>query len=173
VRLTDAAIKALKPRENVYDVYDDDVKCFGVRVTPAGVKSFTFFYRLGDRRKKKRINLGEYPHVTLADARQTAREARGVVKGERRHPEINKAPAQQSAEPLTIEPPPISTSPVTSSRPDARRLGISFAGSSTVRSSRLSLHGRSSRSRPPTSSTGPRGSSTAALPSPRTSRSRS
>jgi integrase len=103
VRLTDAAIKALKPRENVYDVYDDDVKCFGVRVTPAGVKSFTFFYRLGDRRKKKRINLGEYPHVTLADARQTAREARGVVKGERRHPEINKAPAQQSAEPLTIE----------------------------------------------------------------------
>jgi integrase len=103
MRLTDAAIRSLKPREKVYDVYDDDVKCFGIRVTPGGVKSFTFFYRLGDRRKKKRINLGEYPSVTLADARSRARDARGVVKGQRRHPQFNAPPASQSTDDLTIE----------------------------------------------------------------------
>jgi integrase len=101
MRLTDAAIRALKPREKVYDVYDDDVKCFGIRVTPGGVKSFTFFYRLGDRRKKTRINLGEYPSVTLADARARARDARGIVKGQRRHPDIHTSPATQ-AQDLTV-----------------------------------------------------------------------
>jgi integrase len=87
VKLTDAVIRALKPRERLYEVYDDDVKCFGVRVSPGGTKSFTFFYRLGGR-KKKRLNLGEYPSVGLAEARAKAHHARAAVKGDRRHPQL-------------------------------------------------------------------------------------
>jgi integrase len=86
VKLTDATVKSLKPRPRIYEVYDDEVKCFGVRVCPGGAKTFTFFYRLAGR--KKRLNLGEYPFVTLAEARAKAHGARGTVKGERRHPEI-------------------------------------------------------------------------------------
>ena len=52
---------------------------FGVRVTPAGTKTFTFFYRLGGR--KKRLSLGEYRSVTLADARAMAHVARGTRQG--------------------------------------------------------------------------------------------
>ena len=90
MRLTDATIRGLRPRENIYEVYDDEVKCFGVRVCPGGAKTFTFFYRLGGR--KKRVNLGEYPFVTLAEARSKAHGARGIVKGERRHPAIAAEP---------------------------------------------------------------------------------
>lgn len=70
MNLTDATIRALKPRNRVYDVYDDDVKCFGVGVCPGGAKTFTFFYRLGG--KKKRVSLGEYPFTKLAEARRKA-----------------------------------------------------------------------------------------------------
>jgi hypothetical protein len=52
VRLTDATIRGLRPRENIYEVYDDEVKCLGVRVCPGGAKTFTFFYRLGGRKKR-------------------------------------------------------------------------------------------------------------------------
>ena len=101
MKLTDATIKALKPRGERYDVYDDDLKCFGVRVTPSGTKTFTFFYRL--RGHKKRLSLGEYPSVTLADARGKAHVARGTVKGERRHPQITPEPAPRSDERLTVQ----------------------------------------------------------------------
>ena len=88
MRLTDTAIKALKPREHVYDVHDDDVKCFGFRVTPAGVKSFTFFYRLGDRRKKKISPDAACVHFALSppdvasvalDTSRTARVGKNVT----------------------------------------------------------------------------------------------
>jgi len=101
VKLTDATIKALKPRGSRYDVYDDELKCFGVRVTPAGTKTFTFFYRLGGR--KKRLSLGEYPSVTLADARAKAHVARGTVKGERRHPEIINEPPRPAEDVSSVK----------------------------------------------------------------------
>lgn len=101
MKLTDAAIRALKPREERYDVYDDDLQCFGVRVTRNGTKTFTFFYRLGGR--KKRLSLGEYPSVSLADARAKAHVARGTVKGERRHPQLPTHPSTQPPDGLTME----------------------------------------------------------------------
>lgn len=101
MKLTDATVKALKPRPRIYEVYDDDVKCFGVRVCPGGAKTFTFFYRLGGR--KKRLNLGEYPFVTLAEARAKAHGARGTVKGERRHPEIVNEPPPPTEDVSTVK----------------------------------------------------------------------
>lgn len=101
MKLTDATIRALKPADRVYEVYDDDVKCFGVRVCRGGAKTFTFFYRLGGR--KKRLNLGEYPFVSLADARAKAHSARGTVKGERRHPQVAVAPKASSGPISTLK----------------------------------------------------------------------
>jgi hypothetical protein len=45
-------------------------------------------------RRKKRLGLGEYPSVTLADARAKAHVARGTVNGERRDPEIVNEPSR-------------------------------------------------------------------------------
>lgn len=100
MKLTDATIRALRPRQTRYDVYDDDVECFGIRVTPRGVKSFTFFYRL--RGRKKRLSLGVYPSVSLAEARAKAHVARGTVKGERRHPDIRTRSPEDPPDGLTI-----------------------------------------------------------------------
>ncbi len=36
MKLTDATVKSLKPRPRIYEAYDDEVKCFGVRVCPGG-----------------------------------------------------------------------------------------------------------------------------------------
>jgi hypothetical protein len=101
VKLTDATIRGLKARHRIYEVYDDGGKCFGVRVCPGGAKTFTFFYRLGGR--KKRLGLGEYPFVTLAEARAKAHGARGIVKGDHRHPDIAVEPTTPVADVSTVK----------------------------------------------------------------------
>lgn len=100
MRLTDAAMRGLKPRGATYAVYDDGLKGFGVRVSPGGTKSFTFVYRLHGR--KARLNLGVYPHVTLADARAAAFKAKGSVKGERKDPRAGDDGVGRRAGALTV-----------------------------------------------------------------------
>lgn len=92
MRLTDTAIRALKPRPKTFAVFDDELRGFGVRVSPAGTKTFTFVYRLHGR--KARLNLGNYPHVSLADARAEAFKAKGAVRGERKDPRTAQVEAQ-------------------------------------------------------------------------------
>src|SRR5947209_2074925 len=76
---TDASAKAAKPVPDRQVEYPD-VKVGGLalRVTPAGKKSWTFRYRtkLGEQR---RLSLGGYPPVTVADARQAAWDTLGAV----------------------------------------------------------------------------------------------
>jgi integrase len=84
MKLTDARVKALKPRPKTYALFDEDLRGFGIRVSPRGTKSFTFVYRLNGR--KKRLSLGKFPFVSLADARAEAHKALGAVKGERKDP---------------------------------------------------------------------------------------
>jgi integrase len=102
VKLTDATIKSLKPRATRYDVYDDDLRCFGIRVTPNGVKTFTFFYRLAGN-KKRRLSLGVYPSTTLSKAREKAHAHTGAVKGEHKHPEVPAEAAPPVAPRLTVD----------------------------------------------------------------------
>ena len=68
-KLTDVALKRLKPKTARDEVFDEEVKGFGVRVTPTG-KAFFFIRRV--RGDKVRFSLGQYPMTSLADARRQA-----------------------------------------------------------------------------------------------------
>jgi hypothetical protein len=82
-KLTDARIKALRPRKSRYEVWDG--RGFGVRVAPSGRKSFVFVYHFHGR--PRRMTLGTYPALSLADANHALAWARkqldrGIDPGE-------------------------------------------------------------------------------------------
>src|SRR5436190_21150023 len=72
MRLTDISLRSLKPRFQQYAVFDEQLPNFGVRVGTTGKLSFFVMYRTNGRRK--RDTLGQFPIVTLAEARQLARQ---------------------------------------------------------------------------------------------------
>ncbi len=82
--LTDRFVAGV--RATVRDTYFD-VKARGLalRVTPAGVKSWSFVYRL-DGTASRWFWLGSYPAVPLADARGLALTYRRMVEVEKRDP---------------------------------------------------------------------------------------
>jgi len=76
--LTDAAIKALKPRESRYLVSDGRGLCLEVLAT--GTRIWRYRYRL--RGKPETVTVGPYPVVTLKDARERRNElATAVSRG--------------------------------------------------------------------------------------------
>ncbi|MEA1231113.1 integrase arm-type DNA-binding domain-containing protein [Acinetobacter sp. IRS14] len=78
IKLTDAKIKTLKPQEKVYRLLDADRLYIEVR--PSGAKFWRLKYVLNG--KESSMSLGEYPSVTLADARQLKDEVRAkLAKG--------------------------------------------------------------------------------------------
>ena len=84
-RLTDQAVRSLRPDTRQVDYWDIVQKNFGVRVSPAGRKTFIVRYRSTGRHR--RMSLGLYPTVALADARRHARQVLGEVAS-------NEDPAQ-------------------------------------------------------------------------------
>ena len=85
--LTDAALKALKPREKMYKVTDRDGMY--VRVAPSGAISFRLDYRLNGRRET--VYLGRYARdgISLARARELCLDARRAIT-DGRSPAIEK-----------------------------------------------------------------------------------
>lgn len=71
--LTDKSVAALKPAMKRYEVRDVLLPGFGVRVTTDGQKSFNLSFRYGT--KQRRLKLGIYPRVKLAEARKKANDA--------------------------------------------------------------------------------------------------
>jgi integrase len=63
-------IKALGPKR--LDVWDTVLQCFGVRISPSGRKTWFVVARVDGR--QKRITIGTYPAVSLAEARTEARK---------------------------------------------------------------------------------------------------
>ena len=74
---TDTFIRNLKGSPKQYDKFDGKIPGFGIRVSPKNAKSFFLTYRVG--RKVCRLTFGRYPHLTLAEARKKALEARKEV----------------------------------------------------------------------------------------------
>jgi integrase len=74
-KITDARVKALKRRKDRYEVWDG--RGFGVRVAPSGRKSFVFVYRFDDR--PRRLTLGKYPDMGVADANKALAEAKAKL----------------------------------------------------------------------------------------------
>ncbi len=65
MRLTDTAIKALKPKDRRYDITDKDG--LYLEVYPTGGKAWRYRYRVHG--KRERVTLGKYPAVSLKAAR--------------------------------------------------------------------------------------------------------
>ena len=54
-------------------MYDSRIRGLAVRVSPMGTKAFVVWYRIGN--KARRLTLGRFPTMTLAEARKRAQEA--------------------------------------------------------------------------------------------------
>ena len=98
MRFTDRGIQALKPKAERYEVWEDGRTGLGVRVAPSGRKSFVYMYRFDG--KPRRMTLGAYPKIGLADARVLHAKAkqqreRGIDPGAAH---IEKRRAERDAE---------------------------------------------------------------------------
>lgn len=84
--LTDLAIRKAAPASGRrIELWDNRVPGFGLRIAAGGAKTFVVMYRI--RGRKRRLTLGRYPLLSLAEARQRAltalaQAARGVDPGE-------------------------------------------------------------------------------------------
>jgi integrase len=72
--LTDRFVQALKASGDRIEVGDASCRGLSIRCTTAGVKTWTYAYKLNGR--MRRITLGEYPALGLSDAREQADERR-------------------------------------------------------------------------------------------------
>jgi len=77
-KLTDRALKLLKPRRERFEVWDSSTPGFGVRVSPAGRKTFVYLYRFEGL--ARRMTLGAYPRMSLATARTKQAKARELLE---------------------------------------------------------------------------------------------
>lgn len=79
-RLNDRRIAALRVptlEQRQRDYWDETLRGFGVRVSYGGKRAFVVRYRVN--RRLRRLTLGPYPGLSLADARRKAREVLGDV----------------------------------------------------------------------------------------------
>lgn len=83
---TDTYIKGLKPKANRYEEYEGGG--FGIRVTPKGVKSWIYRYKIADKTDK--ITLGHYPTMSLASAKKKFLELSGQRKEHKNPKELLK-----------------------------------------------------------------------------------
>lgn len=80
--LTKRAIDAAQPAARRYHIWDAELKGFGIRIEPSGVKTFITKYRVngGGRNAPQRIQtVGRYGTLTLEQARRSARTILGSV----------------------------------------------------------------------------------------------
>src|SRR5271156_3953050 len=94
LHLTDMAVRALKaPASGQVDYWDAATRGFGLRVSQAGTK--TFVAKVNNRR----VTIGRYPDVSLADAR---RKANGV-KSEQQPLDRSTVTFEQAYEKFKVE----------------------------------------------------------------------
>ena len=87
--LTEARVKALKPRKSVREVRDGKLRGFGVRVSPSGRKQF--FIHCQHRGQRVWKIVGDVGAMSVMDARTSAAE---MLKSIRRGKEIPQAPVE-------------------------------------------------------------------------------
>lgn len=75
--LTDTKLRSLKPRKAVFRIADTNGLCIEMR--PAGSKIWRYRYRFAG--KANMLTVGEYPAVSLAEARAERDKARALLKG--------------------------------------------------------------------------------------------
>ncbi|MBG6116808.1 integrase [Sphingobium sp. JAI105] len=73
--LSNAAVKAARPRSRAYKMFDE--RGLFLFVAPTGLRAWRMRYRIGGR--EKLLSLGQWPDLQLVDARTSAEEARGLI----------------------------------------------------------------------------------------------
>ena len=82
VRLTKRSVDAAQPKASRYTLFDDQLKGFGLRVSPSGEKSWIVEYRAnggGRAAPKRRITLGADGQLTPEQARKAAADTLAQV----------------------------------------------------------------------------------------------
>ncbi|MBM6593722.1 tyrosine-type recombinase/integrase [Microvirga pudoricolor] len=82
IKITKRSVDAAEPESARYELWDTDLKGFGLRVEPTGIKTFIARYRAGagGRTAPKRfVTLGRYGALTPDDARRKAKEVLGAA----------------------------------------------------------------------------------------------
>lgn len=74
--LTDTKLRSLKPRDKVYRLADANGLCIEVR--PSGARIWRYRYRFAG--KANMLTIGDYPAVSLAEARAEREKARAQLK---------------------------------------------------------------------------------------------
>ena len=74
MKFKDKTVQCLPPRADRYDVRDERNPGFALRVFPSGRKSWVFIYHYQGR--KRRMTLGSYPSLSLAEAGKMYRAAK-------------------------------------------------------------------------------------------------
>lgn len=78
--LTDARVRALKPRKSAYQIHDLELKGFGVRVLPSGAKRF---YLHPQHRGQRSWNIvGDANAVPVAEARSRVASMLSTIRGD-------------------------------------------------------------------------------------------
>lgn len=72
IKMTDQALAKQKPKDDRYEVWDILVSNLMVTVFPSGKKTWSVRYRSDGKRVK--MKLGDYPNLTLSDARRKAKD---------------------------------------------------------------------------------------------------
>jgi Arm DNA-binding domain len=99
--LTDRGIAALKPRGKRYEEYDRVTPGLAIRVTERGHKRFALITRFPGDQHPSRRSLGDVGAITLADAREKAREwlalGRALIRASRRRGSASKSSVPEAA----------------------------------------------------------------------------
>jgi len=85
VRLTKRTVDAAVPEAERYTIWDADLKGLGLRVSPAGVRTYVVRYRIGGGRSGtlQQVSLGRHGTLTPDEARDAARTVlANVTRGE-------------------------------------------------------------------------------------------
>jgi integrase len=82
MRLTDIDIKRLSaPKHDNRTTFDDAVKGFGIRITPADARTFILAYRRKSDGKQRRYTIGAFGAWNTTQAREEAKRLKRVVDG--------------------------------------------------------------------------------------------
>jgi integrase len=82
-KITKRTVDALKTSAKPFIAFDDDVKGFGLRVMPSGVRTYILEYRPGAGGRgtaKKRLTLGRHGAITAVQAREAALDALARIR---------------------------------------------------------------------------------------------
>jgi integrase len=96
LKLTSRALDTLPlPSRGRVEYFDESLPGFAVRIFPSGRRVFTLLYRMkgGRAKKKERVDIGTYPPLTLAQARDLATKLKAEIQLGK-DPRRERAPAR-------------------------------------------------------------------------------